>query len=393
MFSQRTQWNLAANRFTQAICRHREAGRELLDLSASNPTNVGLEIDASAILGAFQNPDMLEYRPDPKGMLSARQAVAAYYRERNPKRPAIDEDRIVLTTSTSEGYSFLFRLLCDAGDEILVPQPSYPLFEFLADLEDVRLVRYGLFYDHDWHIDFSSVQSGLSARTRAVVVVHPNNPTGSYVHQIEFGELNQLCSARGLALIADEVFWDYNHTDQPPISFAHNQGSLTFTLSGVSKISCLPQMKLAWIVSSGPQELVRSAGTRLEVIADTYLSMNAPVQLAAPALLEHRKEVQPLLTARIHENLRELDAQIARCLLVTRLQSEAGWYATLRVPAVGPDEDLAIRLLERCSVLVHPGHFYDFPGDGHLVLSLIAPPQQFAEAVHRILTEVSRVSA
>ena len=392
MFSKRTQWNLAANRFTQAICRHREAGRELLDLTVSNPTAVDLKVDASAVLGAFQNAHMLEYHPDPKGMLSAREAVAKYYRERDLGKSAIDPERIILTTSTSEGYSFLFRLLCDAGDEILVPQPSYPLFEFLADLDDVRLAPYGLFYDQGWHIDFASVQSAMGARTRAVIVVHPNNPTGSYVRQTEFEELNRLCSARGLALIADEVFWDYNHTGRAAVSFAHNQSSLTFTLSGVSKISCLAQMKLSWIVSSGPREQVQAAGTRLEVIADTYLSMNAPVQLATPVLLEHRRQVQLLLKARIAENLRTLDAQIARCPSVGRLQTEAGWYATLRVPAIGSDEDLAIRLLERCSVLVHPGHFYDFAGDGHLVLSLIAPAKEFAEGVGRLLTEVSSVS-
>ena len=392
MFSKRTQWNLAANRFTQAVCRHREAGRELLDLSVSNPTAVGLKIDASRVLEAFSNPQMLEYHPDPKGMLSARKTVANYYRERDAGKPVIDPERIVLTTSTSEGYSFLFRLLCDAGDEILVPQPSYPLFEFLADLEDVRLRRYGLFYDQGWHIDFASIQSAIGARTRAVAVVHPNNPTGSYVRQTEFDELNRVCSARGLALIADEVFWDYSHTGQTPISFAHNQGSLTFTLSGVSKISCLPQMKLAWIVSSGPRDLVKSAGTRLEVIADTYLSMNAPVQLAAPALLEHRRQVQPLLAFRIAENLRELDAQLGRYPSITRLQIGAGWYATLRVPALGPDEELAIRLLERCSVLVHPGHFYDFTGDGYLVVSLIVPPQEFVEGVRRVVAEVGRMA-
>jgi aspartate/methionine/tyrosine aminotransferase len=336
---------------------------------------------------------MLDYHPDPKGMLTAREAVAQYYRERAAGKSVIDPERIILTTSTSEGYSFLFRLLCNAGDEILVPQPSYPLFEFLADLADVRLARYGLFYDQGWHIDFSSLQSALNARTRAIIVVHPNNPTGSYVREAELGELNRLCSARELALIADEVFWDYNHTRQVPVSFAHNQSSLTFTLSGVSKVACLPQMKLAWIVAGGPQELVHGAESRLELIADTYLSVNAPVQLAAPALLEHRKDAQPQLAARIDENLRELDARVARCPVVSRLESEAGWYAILRVPAIGSGEDLAIRLLESCSVLVHPGHFYDFPGDGHLVLSLIAPRQEFAEGVDRVLAEVSRISA
>jgi len=392
MFSQRTQWNLETNRFSQAIEQHRKSGRELLDLSASNPTAVGLEMNSAQILHAFNHPGVLEYHPDPKGMLLARDAVAEYYRERDAKKSVIDPERIILTTSTSEGYSFVFRLLCDPGDEVLVPQPSYPLFEFLADLQDVRLVPYALFYDHGWHIDLSAGHSAVNARTRAVIVVHPNNPTGSYLHEPELQKLNELCAERNLALIADEVFWDYAHAQGPRISLAHNQAALTFTLSGVSKISCLPQMKLAWIVASGPEELLKNAERRLEVIADTYLSMNTPVQLAAPVLLEQRKQVQPQLLARILENLRELDAQLAHFPAISRLQIEAGWYAILRVPAVGSDEVLAIQLLQSRSVLVHPGHFYDFPGEGHLIVSLITPQREFAEGVARVLAEITRIS-
>ncbi|HZR28445.1 MAG TPA: pyridoxal phosphate-dependent aminotransferase [Terriglobales bacterium] len=393
MFAQRTQWNLTVNRFSQALEEHRAAKRELLDLSASNPTAVGLNMDVEQILGAFQEPRVLEYHPDPKGMLLAREAVAEYYKQRDGGKSALDLERIILTTSTSEGYSFIFRLLCNPGDEILAPQPSYPLFEFLADLQDVRLVPYRLFYDHGWHVDWSSVDSAVSARTRAMIVVHPNNPTGSYVSQREFETLNALCSQRKLALIADEVFFDYAHAPGAKVSFAHNQAALTFTLSGISKISCLPQMKLAWIVASGPSELVHEAGRRLEVIADTYLSMNAVVQLAAPVLMEQRKHVQPQLMERLHENLRELDAQIAQHSMIGRLQIEAGWYAILRVPAVRSDEDLAIQLLQSRSVLAHPGHFYDFPGEGHLVLSLITPQPEFTEGVRRILTEITAISA
>ena len=393
MFAQRTQWNLAVNRFSRAIEEHRSAKRELLDLSASNPTAVGLNMDAEQILGAFQEPRALEYHPDPKGMLLAREAVVEYYRERDGGKSALDPERIILTTSTSEGYSFVFRLLCNPGDEVLVPKPSYPLFEFLADLQDVRLVPYTLFYDHGWHVDWSSVDSAVNARTRAIIVVHPNNPTGSYIHQPEFETLNALCSQRNLALIADEVFFDYAHLPGRKVSFAHNQGALTFTLSGISKISCLPQMKLAWIVAGGPAELVHEAGRRLEVIADTYLSMNAVVQLAAPVLLEQRRRVQPQLAARIGENLRELDAQIARHSVASRLQIEAGWYAIVRVPAIRSDEDLAIQLLQSRSVLAHPGHFYDFPGEGHLVLSLITPQPEFAEGMRRILAEITATSA
>ena len=391
MFAQRTEWNLAANRFSRAIEEHRKGKRELLDLSASNPTAVGLERNASRVLQSLCDPRALDYHPDPKGMLLAREAVAGYYRQRDAGKSAIDAERIILTTSTSEGYSFVFRLLCNPGDEILVPQPSYPLFEFLADLQDVRLVPYPLFYDHGWHIDLSSLRAAVNARSRAIIVVHPNNPTGSYVHDAELQSLNELCVERELALIADEVFFDYAHSEQARVSFAHNRAALTFTLSGISKISCLPQMKLAWIVGSGPEGLVQNAWMRLEVIADTYLSMNAPVQLAAPVLLEQGKVVQPQLMTRIGENLKQLDAHLAQQRMAGRLQTEAGWYAILRVPAVRSDEDLAIHLLQSRSVLVHPGHFYDFPGDGHLVLSLITPPGEFSEGVSRILAEITAI--
>jgi aspartate/methionine/tyrosine aminotransferase len=390
MFARRTQWNLAGNRFSRAIEEHRKGKRELLDLSASNPTVIGLERDASRILKALCDARALGYHPDPRGMRAAREAVAAYYRQREAAASAVDPDKIILTTSTSEGYSFVFRLLCDAGDEVLVPQPSYPLFEFLADLEDIRLVPYALFYDHGWHIDLSSVRSAASERTRAIIVVHPNNPTGSYVRAAELDALNGLCAEKNLALIADEVFFDYTHAPAAPVSFAHNE-ALTFTLSGISKISCLPQMKLAWIVGSGPEEMVHDALVRLEVIADTYLSMNAPIQLAAPAFLEERHAVQPQLQVRIRANLGKLDAQIARYPMVARLEVEAGWYAILRVPAVRSDEELAIQLLERHSVLVHPGHFYDFPAEGYLIISLITPEPEFREGIRRVVAEIAAI--
>src|SRR6266568_264154 len=380
MFSDRTNWKLARNRFTVALEEVRASGANVLDLTVSNPTRAGLHFDEQAILASLASPRALDYDPQSKGLLEARRGVAGYYREEH-RIDGLDPEQIVLTTSTSEGYSFVFRLLCNPGDEILVPQPSYPLFEFLADLQDVRLVPYTLFYDHGWHIDLSSLRSAVKARSRAIIVVHPNNPTGSYVHDAELQSLNELCVERELALIADEVFFDYAHSEQARVSFAHNRAALTFTLSGISKISCLPQMKLAWIVGSGPEALVQNAWMRLEVIADTYLSLNAPVQLATPVLLEHGKVVQPQLMTRIGENLKQLDAQLAQQRMAGRLQIEAGWYAILRVPAVRSDEDLAIHLLQSRSVLVHPGHFYDFPGDGHLVLSLITPPGEFSEGV------------
>jgi len=299
-----------------------------------------------------------------------------------------------------------------------VPKPSYPLFEFLADLQDVRLVPYPLIYDHGWQMDFPSLEKAVTERTRGVVVVHPNNPTGSFVQDGEVGMLNSFCREHGLAVIADEVFLDYalpgpveESSTSPksksntrslhapvdrhsPIhrlgrddkaSFVGNQDVLTFTLSGLSKILALPQMKVAWVVTSGPSEQAASAMGRLEVIADTYLSMNAPIQWATPVLLEQRTNIQRQLMERVKGNLAELDRQLAGQRACQRLSVDGGWYAVLRVPVTRSDEELAIELVREKSVLVHPGHFYDFPSDGYLVLSLIAAEAEFAEGVRRML--------
>jgi len=460
-FSDRTNWKLAQNRLTQAVEEARAVGAKLLDLTVSNPTRVGLEYDPHAILAALGSARSLDYDPQPKGLVSAREAVAGYYREQHGVQD-LDAQRIVLTTSTSEGYSYVFRLLCNAGDELLVPKPSYPLFEFLADLEDVRLAPYPLIYDHGWQMDFPSLEKAVTAKTRGVVLVHPNNPTGSYVKAGEREMLNAFCRERGLAVVVDEVFLDYGldavaqntrvgtgalgrpversstvsclgkagpqgfkpkssmdlsgaaeaaplqrpnpdagsavelrSTGQPRAavptwSFVRNDEVLTFTLSGLSKISALPQMKVAWVVTSGPEAEVSAAMGRLEVIADTYLSMNAPVQWALPVLLEQRKSVQRQLMARVRANLAELDRQLAGQTTCTRLDVEGGWYAVLRVPVTRSDEELAIELVREKRALVHPGHFYDFPGDGYLVVSLIAAPEEFAEGLARVLTKLQQ---
>lgn len=384
MFSHRTDWKLTPNRFTEAQQELRAAGMEVLDLTVSNPTQVGLAYDDEAIMQALIRPEALEYDPQPKGLPGARQAVASYYREQHEAFD-MDAESVILTTSTSEGYSYVFRLLCNPDDEILVPKPSYPLFEFLAGLENVKLVPYPLIYDHGWQMDFPSLYKAVTHRTRAVVVVHPNNPTGSYVSAVEQTELNAFCREYNLSLIVDEVFLDYAHDGVARQTFATNRDVLTFTLSGLSKISGLPQMKMSWVVASGPEDKVQAALARLEVIADTYLSMNAPIQWAAPALLEQRKSIQPLLLDRLRTNLEELDRELARQKACTRLDAEGGWYAVLRVPVTQSDEDLAIDLLRKVAVLVHPGHFYDFASDGYLVVSLITPPEEFREGVRRVL--------
>ena len=390
MFARRTNWNLSANRYSLAVEQARRSGRALLDLTASNPTTVGLRYEGERILRALQHPRALEYEPACKGILAAREAVAGYYAGRGIE---VSPERIILTVSTSEAYSYCFRLLCDPGDEVLVPSPSYPLFEFLADIQDVKLVPYELVYDHGWQIEFESLRRAISARSRAIMVVHPNNPTGHFTRGWEVERLNSLCRKHELALVADEVFLDYGLDDgtengltaEPPLSFAGNDAALTFTLSGLSKICALPQIKVAWIAASGPPELVSAALERLDVIADTYLSPNAPVQWAVAELLETREAIQRQLRQRVQRNLRELDAQLAKAKMTTRLEFDAGWYAVLRTPSMRSDEDTAIALLEQEAVLIHPGHFFDFPGTGYLVASLIAPEDDFHEGMARVV--------
>ena len=383
MFAKRTNWNLAPNRLSEALAAHRVAGKPLLDLTVSNPTECGFEYDRPAILNALSNPAALSYEPNPRGLESARRAVAAYYADRNEDVSAED---IFLTTSTSEAYSYVFRTLCDPGDELLIPSPSYPLFDFLADIQDVRLVRYPVLYDHGWQIDFHALEQAITARTRGVIVVHPNNPTGHFAKSAEVAKLNAICSARGMAIIADEVFLDFPLEENRRVSFAANRDAPTFTLSGLSKISGLPQMKAAWLAVSGPQQWKNEAVARLEVIADTYLSVNAPVQLATPKFLEKRHTFQEQVISRVRRNLVELDRQLAGQRDSCRLTVEGGWCAVLRVPAVRSDEDLAIELLTTRGVSVHPGHFYEFPSDGYLVLSLITREQTFAEGSRRLLS-------
>jgi len=384
MFSQRTNWKLSPNRFAQALETARASREVILDLTISNPTQCGFAYENNTILQAFHNPAALSYNPQPKGLLSAREEVARYYHD--DYHTAIDPESLVLTTSTSEAYSYVFRLLCSPHDEILVPKPSYPLFDFLADLQDVALIPYSLEYAHGWFVDFHSVVCALTPRTRAVLLVHPNNPTGSYVREEELRQFNQLCQERNLALIVDEVFLDFPFDDSPRKTFAANRDSLTFTLSGLSKIAALPQMKVAWAATTGPQTLVRPALDRLEVIADTFLSLNAPTQLAFPALLAQRHSLRPQLLERVGSNRLFLHSAIARRNSVQLLDADGGWYAVLKITGDHSDEDVAIALLQKHRVIVHPGHFYDFPSEGYLVLSLISPRAAFEQGVERLLS-------
>jgi len=378
MFANRTNWDLTPNRLSEALLAHRAAGKPLLDLTVSNPTECGFSYDSKAILVALSNPAAVRYEPNPRGSESARRIVAGYYAGRNE---AVSIEDIFLTTSTSEGYSYVFRTLCNPDDEVLIPSPSYPLFDFLAEIQDVKLVRYPLIYDQGWQIDFHALEQAITARTRAVIVVHPNNPTGHFTKSSERTKLNAICNGRQMAIIADEVFLDFAVDGSRTASFATNSGVLTFTLSGLSKISGLPQMKAAWLTVSGPPNLKREALGRLEVIADTYLSVNVPVQLAMPAFFEQRHSFQEQLLSRVRGNLKELDRFLTRQSACRRLTVEGGWYGVLRVPAVRSDEDLAIELLTAKNVCVHPGHFYDFRSDGFLVVSLITPEAIFSKGI------------
>jgi aspartate/methionine/tyrosine aminotransferase len=321
------------------------------------------------------------YDPDPCGMQSAREAVAEYYAGHGA---VVNVDSLVMTTSTSEGYGYLFRLLCDAGDEVLVAQPSYPLFDFLADLEDVRLMPYPLFYDYGWWIDFAELERRIGPQTRAIAVVHPNNPTGHATRAAERAKLEEICARHGLALIVDEVFLDYpvDMGREEIASFAVGPHPvLTFVLSGMSKIAALPQMKVGWIAALGPEGIRAEALRRLEVIADTFLSMNAPVQLALPGWMAGRTGMQEQILERVRRNLAAAKSTGLEVLVV-----EAGWSAILRLPRRGGVGELAERLVREAGVVVHPGSFYGMAEDGRVVVSLIGPEGEFAEGV-RVLGE------
>ena len=307
MFAKRTNWNLETNRLGAALAVHRAAGKPLIDLTVSNPTECGFRYDDESILNALRNPAALKYDPNPRGLAVSRSTVAQYYAERSS---TVSNDDIFLTTSTSEAYSYVFRTLCNPDDELLIPAPSYPLFEFLADIQDVRLARYPLVYDYGWQIDFHALEQAITPRTRGVIVVHPNNPTGHFTKPEEMSKLNEICAAHEIAIIADEVFLDFSLKERQIATFAANSGALTFTMSGLSKICGLPQMKAAWLVVSGPAAQKSEALARLEMIADTYLSMSAPIQWAMPAFMGQRHTFQEQVTARANENLAELDKQL-----------------------------------------------------------------------------------
>jgi alanine-synthesizing transaminase len=386
MFSGRTSWDLRPNRLAERLAARRATGARILDLTESNPTRAGLAGPRDLLL-SLAHPEALRYEPSAFGLPAARAAVAADFARRGH---ALAPDRVLLSASTSEAYAFLFKLLCDPGDEVLVPRPGYPLFEFLATLESVRVRAYPFAHDGEWHLDLAALRSLLAPRTRAIVVVNPNNPTGAFLKREELEGLVSLCAERGIALVSDEVFADFALRDDTRrvASVAADGPALAFALGGLSKSCGLPQLKLAWTAVTGPPGLVRDALARLEVVADTYLSVSTPVQLALPDLLARREELQAPIRERTRSNMAALRAAVGPGCPATILSPEGGWSVVLRVPATLTEEERVTRLLEERDVLVHPGYFFDFPAEAYLVVSLLPPPGDFAEGVARVLADL-----
>jgi alanine-synthesizing transaminase len=382
-FTQRTAWDREEAPLARAVRERRAAGLAVLDLTVSNPTQCGFLVDPADWLAPLANQLSLRYDPQPFGLASAREAVSTYYQSHAATVPPAC---LCMMTSTSEAYSFLFRLLCEPGDDVLIATPSYPLFQFLATLNDVKLRAYPLVYEHGWQVQPGSFERLIGPRTRAVMLVHPNNPTGHFISAAERAALEQICVRHGLALIVDEVFLDYPWPGiAAPKSFAAGPHPvLTFVLSGMSKIAGMPQMKLSWLAVLGPLAEVQEAQARLEMIADTYLSVSAPLQHALPAWLAGRGVAQRQVRARVAENLNALD-RLLPGTKASRLIGEGGWYAVLRLPTLGPDEAFAERLLQQAGVLVHPGSAFGFGVQGWVVVSLLPRKAAFAAGVARLL--------
>jgi aspartate/methionine/tyrosine aminotransferase len=368
MFSSRIAWDLRPNPLARLLSAKRKAGIEVLDLTESNPTRAGFEYPEEEILAALQDPRALTYEPAPWGLTEPRDAVAA--------RHEVGVERVMLTASTSESYAYLFKLLCNPGDEVLAPRPSYPLFEFLGALESVVVRQYPLVYEGEWRVDFDALEALVTGRTRAVMLVNPNNPTGSFLKRGELERLVSQCASRGLAIISDEVFADFGFGEdgRRVRSLVEVEDALTFCLSGLSKVSGLPQMKVGWILAGGPPALRADAMERLELIADTYLSVATPQMHALPHWLEAGERVRGKIRDRTRSNLRFLEG-IKKALVV-----EGGWYAILDVA----NESMAQDLLEQDDVLVQPGFFFDFSEDRFIVVSLLTPKKTFREGVRRI---------
>jgi len=390
MFSSRTQWNMLPNSLSRLVAAKRLRGEALLDLTESNPTHCGFSYPEKEILGGLAHPSSLLYQPDPRGLPLARKAIAHYY---GTLGVAVNPENIILTASTSEAYSFLFKLLCNAGEEIIVPQPSYPLLEYLCQLNDVALRHYRLVYDGEWHIDFEMLQSAMTSRTRAIVLVHPNNPTGSYIKQNEFERVCAIAAHYHCAVIVDEVFQPYSLF--PDIHraniLAYRSSSLVFSLNGISKLLGLPQLKLSWIVVSGHAPHTGESLDRLDIIADTFLSVNTPVQAAMPQLLSSVSQIESQILERVRQNYTVLQKSFMNSH-TSVFHVEGGWYAILRLPQMYNDDQWAEKFLLHENIIVQPGHYYGIEQKSCIVFSLLPVGDQVADAIkkmHKFIEENS----
>lgn len=383
--SSRLPASASPNALSAALARIRAEGRAVLDLTLSNPTACGFDYPGAALREALGDPSVLRHAPDAKGALAAREAIAAHHGH------GVRAQDLLLTASTSEAYGLLFKLLGDPGDEVLVPSPSYPLFEWLARMEGLAAITVPAWFHERWDLDFTSLEGACTGRTRAVCVVNPNNPTGQFLSRGEWRALTALCARKGLALIVDEVFADFPlepEEDHLPTALEDPAPPCpVFVLSGLSKAALLPQVKLGWIAARGPG--AAEALEALEFIADQYLSVSASAQAAAPAILAFAPALRAQALGRARENLAALDAWLAVERSCSRPSVGGGWSALLRRPAVESGEDFTLRLLERESVLVHPGHFFDLPGEGYLALSLLPPAAAFKEGLEALSRALS----
>jgi aspartate/methionine/tyrosine aminotransferase len=385
-FSKRTNWQIGSNNLIKAYEELKGKGVSLIDLTLSNPTQCGLVYPQESILQSFQNPQNLVYKPDAKGLLKAREQVVRYY---EGKGVLVSPDQILLTSSTSEGYSFIFRLLANVDDRILFPQPSYPLFQCLVELNDLRIGYYPLVYHKKWEVDFEELRGNVDETTKAIVLVNPNNPTGSFLKRDDIGDLNIFCKERGLAIICDEVFGDFIFEEESSYkTLAGNKEVLSFTMGGLSKALGLPQMKLAWIVVNGPSEIVQEAMARLEIIADTYLSVNTPSQQALESWFPFQTKIQTMIQERLDRNLSFLKEYFLPINFCELLHVEAGWYAVVKIPTHLSEDEWCQEFLSKDHVFVHPGYFFDFDCEAYIILSLLPREDQFQEGLRRLVQRI-----
>jgi len=383
MFSSRFNYELSDNLLNNLLKEKNSNSEKILDLTISNPTLAGFDFNSSEILSAISGAESIQYNPNPRGLLTARSAVSNYYKNAGY---VIKPDSIFLTSGTSEAYSFLFKLLTNPGDEILIPQPSYPLIDFIANLENINAVEYPLIYDGNWEININKIKERITEKTKAIIIINPNNPTGSYVKKQEIEKLNEICSGKEIAIISDEVFLDYKIDKNVDVtSLAGNTKTLTFVLSGISKICALPQLKLSWIQINTDKKLFSKVSERLEIITDTYLSVGTPVQLAAEYLIKNRLYIQKQIIKRINKNLELIAKKVVNSEKILLYKPEGGWYVILKFSSKMNDEERCLKLLKEFNVYIHPGYFFDFTEDGYVVLSLITPEEDYQKGIEIIL--------